>query len=698
MKAFLTICLLILCLPLLSVHAEETSTQASPYPNSPVITSLSWAPSSEIQRAALGSDNWPLTWGDDGHLYTAYGDGSGFDPKVPDKLSLGFARVEGPPESFTGVNIRSSGEQVGEGASGKKASGMLMVDGVLYMWVRNANNAGQGCQLAWSTDHALTWTWSDWKFTEFGYCTFINFGANFAGARDDYVYSVTHDHPSAYQAADRFILMRVPKDQITNRDAYEFFKEYELYGDTIWTADVNQRGAVFTNPGRARRSGISYNAALGRYLWWQGFPHGGDEKDSGGFGIFDAPEPWGPWTTVYYTEAWDVGPGETASFPTKWMSADGKTLYLVFSGDDSFSVRKATLMTASQNQPNGPGTVFLPVALRSTAPQVEENEWPTASPSEVGMDGTLLAVAREYALTGGGSGYIIRNGKLVMSWGNPGQRYDIKSATKSFGATVLGLAIKDNLVSLEDKAQGCIPELGIPPESNVATGWLDDITILHLATHTAGFDKPGGYTALQFAPGTRWAYSDGGANWLADCLTLTYEKDLNSLMFERIFNPLGITNADLTWRSNLYRSDTINGIKRREFGAGISANVDALARIGYLYLHKGNWNGQQLLPESFVTSATTAVPGVVGLPVENAGEDPNAPNHYGLLWWTNADGSLANVPQDAYWAWGLGENLIVVIPSLDIVASRTGSGWKSQGAGYEILEPFIEPIALSVLD
>jgi hypothetical protein len=62
------------------------------------------------------------------------------------------------------------------------------------------------------------------------------------------------------------------------------------------------------------------------------------------------------------------------------------------------------------------------------------------------------------------------------------------------------------------------------------------------------------------------------------------------------------------------------------------------------------------------------------------------------------DGSLANVPQDAYWAWGLGENLIVVIPSLDIVASRTGSGWKSQGAGYEILEPFIEPIALSVLD
>jgi hypothetical protein len=63
----------------------------------------------------------------------------------------------------------------------------------------------------------------------------------------------------------------------------------------------------------------------------------------GGFGIYDAPEPWGPWTTVFFTTDWDVGPGETSSFPTKWMSKDGKTVWLLFSGDDSFSVRKATL-------------------------------------------------------------------------------------------------------------------------------------------------------------------------------------------------------------------------------------------------------------------------------------------------------------------------------------------------------------------
>ena len=182
---------------------------------------MKWAPAESIVRKAKGGDNWPLTWADDGHLYTAYGDGNGFEPKVPDKLSLGFARVEGGPADFTGVNIRSaSGEHKGDGKAGRKASGMLMVDGVLYMWTRNAGNP----RLAWSTDHARTWAWSDWTFTtSFGCPTFLNFGRNYAGARDDYVYVYSHDNGNAYLPADRMVLARVPRDRIKDRDAYEFF-------------------------------------------------------------------------------------------------------------------------------------------------------------------------------------------------------------------------------------------------------------------------------------------------------------------------------------------------------------------------------------------------------------------------------------------------------------------------------------------
>ncbi len=313
----------------------------APYAASDIIQKVEWAPAMAIVRQAEGSDNWPITWADDGNLYTAYGDGQGFEPKINKKLSLGFAKVVGGPEEFQGINIRSTtGEWAGEGAAGAKASGMLCVDGVLYLLVRNLGNS----QIAWSQDHAVTWNWSRWRFeTSFGAPTFLNFSANYAGRRDNFVYVYSHDNDSAYLPADRMVMARVPLDQIRDRQAYEFFKTLDPVGRPVWTRNIRDRGAVFVNPQRCWRSGISYNAGLKRYLWCQILPFSTDSRGprfQGGFGIYEAPEPWGPWRTVFYTENWDVGPGETSSFPTKWMSQDGRTCHLVFSGADCFSVRR----------------------------------------------------------------------------------------------------------------------------------------------------------------------------------------------------------------------------------------------------------------------------------------------------------------------------------------------------------------------
>ena len=52
-------------------------------------------------------------------------------------------------------------------------------------------------------------------------------------------------------------------------------------------------------------------------------------------------------------------------------------------------------------------------------------EWSRATPRDVAMDESQLVAARDYALTGGGSGYVIRHGKLVFTWGDPQQRYDL---------------------------------------------------------------------------------------------------------------------------------------------------------------------------------------------------------------------------------------------------------------------------------
>ena len=96
------------------------------------------------------------------------------------------------------------------------------------------------------------------------------------------------------------------------------------------------------------RPSLSYNSALKRYLWVQVLPGAAsrqgrtrdkDPRFRGGFGIYDSPEPWGPWTTVYYNDQWSADQGADSGwtihhkFPTAWMSKDGRTLWLAFSGE-----------------------------------------------------------------------------------------------------------------------------------------------------------------------------------------------------------------------------------------------------------------------------------------------------------------------------------------------------------------------------
>ena len=213
-----------------------------------------------------------------------------------------------------------------------------MVDGVLYMLVRNVGNS----QLGWSEDHGQTWAWADWKFSNgFGCPTFLNFGRNYSGARDSFVYIYSPDSDNAYERADRMVLARVHKTKIREREAYEFFVKLDDRNHPMWTHDIQERGGVFTHVGHCYRSGSTFHPTLRRYLWCQ-TGLGADPRFAGGLAIYDAPEPWGPWTTVYFIDQWDVGPGETSSIATKWISPEGSSFYLVFSGNDSFSVRKGS--------------------------------------------------------------------------------------------------------------------------------------------------------------------------------------------------------------------------------------------------------------------------------------------------------------------------------------------------------------------
>jgi CubicO group peptidase (beta-lactamase class C family) len=312
----------------------EAVTVRAPYLPSPVIRGAIFG--KEIGRAAIDSDNWPLTWGEDDAQYTSYGDGFGFEPRIEKKLGMGFARITGSAADYRGTNLRSDGERTGDGAKGPKASGILMVDGVLYLWVRNVGNA----QLLWSQDHGKTWRWGFKLETGFGSPAFLNFGKNYAGARDGFVYTYSQDGPSAYESDNGVALARVPKDRIRDRGAWEFLQRLDAGRKPVWTADVVRRGTVFDYPANCERIDAVYDAGLGRYLMALGYDH------TGGWGLFDAPQPWGPWTTVLHRE-WDVAGTHGYRLPAKWISRDGRQLTLVFSGvkpNDAFCTRTLTLM------------------------------------------------------------------------------------------------------------------------------------------------------------------------------------------------------------------------------------------------------------------------------------------------------------------------------------------------------------------
>ncbi len=214
----------------------ESVTVRAPYPPSPVIRGATFG--KEIRRAAIDSDNWPLTWGDDDAQYTSYGDGYGFEPFVEKKLGMGFARVTGSAGEYRGVNLRSDAERTGGGAGSPKASGILMVDGVLYLWVRNVGNA----QLLWSRDRGKTWQWGFKMAEGFGSPAFLNFGRDYAGARDRFVYTYSQDGPSAYESDNGLVLARVAKDRIRERSAWEFYAGLDGQG----------QAGVDRGPGRAR--------------------------------------------------------------------------------------------------------------------------------------------------------------------------------------------------------------------------------------------------------------------------------------------------------------------------------------------------------------------------------------------------------------------------------------------------------------
>jgi hypothetical protein len=336
----------------------------SAYPPSPVITGVAFRDET-ARTLAPGSDIWPLTWADDGHQYTVFGDGGGFGGTDHDgRVSLGIAQIIGGKADYVGVNIAGGKDAPHSAPFTGKSEGIVAIDDTLYLW-RNGSGSNQAAfefvRLYRSSDHGATWNDLAVEFSRragdlvggdqgfFG-LAFCQFSHGYRGARDNFVYIyaaeiVDRSHWNM-QKPGRISLLRVEKDRLGDKFAYRFFAGLDARHQPQWTANLAQRQPVWQDVANGtHRIAVSYNAPLRRYLLSTMTI---DRR--GHIAVYDASEPWGPWTTVLFQKDTDRWGSKVICFTyaNKWLSTDGRRFVIVHTKNDSWASIEGEFTVAPQ--------------------------------------------------------------------------------------------------------------------------------------------------------------------------------------------------------------------------------------------------------------------------------------------------------------------------------------------------------------
>lgn len=333
------------------LHARK----APVYPHSQVIGSV-WFDMSTLVELASGSDNWPVTWSADGNQYTSWGDGGGFGgTNAVGRVSYGVGLIEGGPRDYRCRNLWG-GAGLPKPSYGGKSYGMLALGDTLWLW-RGGGASDESIydfqELYRSTDSGRSWQFADVLFDRHEFSdtlgifalTFLQFGPGYSGARDGYVYVYA---PRAYSLAwdahypGELMLLRVPREQIADKGAYRWFSGLDEAGDAVWSAGYDSAVPVFSDPDNGiMRTGVTFNAGLGRYILSAQQVSRFRDKD-GHIGIYDAHSPWGPWTTVLFCNAFELGVVDFTktvffNFSNKWTSPDGRRSVMVYTNRDNWA-------------------------------------------------------------------------------------------------------------------------------------------------------------------------------------------------------------------------------------------------------------------------------------------------------------------------------------------------------------------------
>jgi hypothetical protein len=230
-----------------------------------------------------------------------------------------------------------------------------------HFFVNAISQHGGVAALMYSDDYGRTWQNVPDEHTpyflgpRFAGLAFVGFGPGYTGVPDwlgDYVYAISNDEN--WESGNHIFLARMPKDRVLDRAAWEFYTGGRDTGSPVWVGDEAAARPILSDPGHVGHPTMTYNAGLGRFILMFGsdvVPHSfamprdfaqANWHRQRELQIYEGPAPWGPWYLVHYDPCWE---GDHVAYlpnlPSKWLSADGLTGSLLFSGDYSMVSRPA---------------------------------------------------------------------------------------------------------------------------------------------------------------------------------------------------------------------------------------------------------------------------------------------------------------------------------------------------------------------
>lgn len=325
------------------------------------------------------------------------------------------------------------------------------------------------------------------------------------------------------------------------------------------------------------------------------------------------------------------------------------------------------------------GVLLILAAANGAAKGVQEywptDRWRTATPEAQGLSSAELAKAFDFIQAQQvniHSMLIVRNGFLVLeAYFHPcGSKdlHNICSCTKSVSSTLVGIAIdKGKIRSVQESLGALFPGRRVENDSPAKRR----ITLKHILTMSSGMNYPllgeprlapmqKAPDTVQFIldlpmiaePGATFGYNSGGSHLLSALITLRTGQTAEEFARQNLFGPLGIRN--FSWRTDAQGNT-------RGWSDLMMTSPD-MARIGYLFLKKGRWDGKQIVSRRWVEEATRkyiAASSTAG---------------YGYQWWLQKD-------PPRFEALGRAGQRITVIPQLDVVVVFTGGGFEPADVG-----------------